>query len=175
MGLPDGAQLVRLNPATGKVQARIDLQTPDVLAFDGTAVYACGGGSLHRVDPITNAVSWSTKLQQDTFLPEIVFGGGYIWTVDDASGKVWKVESTGTLADTFDVGIGALPLAPMGDTMWVGVQDAGLLVGIQMVTGATRTIQIGHLIGTLRAGHDELPSPSSARPRRPSPPSTAMC
>ena len=120
------------------------------------------------MDPATNTITWSTQLN-DRYLPVIAFGGGFIWTVDDASGTVWKVDQAGRIADTYEVGVGALPLAPLGDTMWVGVLDAGMLVGIDMVTGATREIAIGHLVTGSRPARTSSWSPSTRRPRRSSP------
>lgn len=155
VGMPDAEELVRVDPDTGKVEARIKLRWPDILDFDASGVYATGDGKLHRIDPATNEITWSTPIA-DAYLPEIAFGGGFTWVSDDASGTVWKVNPAGQLAGTYQVGVGALPLAPLGDTMWVGVQDSGKLVGIDMVTGATREIVLGHLIYGLVASSTEL-------------------
>ncbi|MEO8229546.1 MAG: ABC transporter substrate-binding protein [Chloroflexota bacterium] len=155
VGVQPASEIVRLDPSTGRVQATIKIEWPDVLASDGSAVYSTGGGRLHRIDPSTNSITWATPIM-DTYLPTIGFGGGFIWTAEDTTGTVWKVDPTGRLAGTYQVGIGARPLAALGDTMWVGVQDAGTLVGVDMVTGATKKIQLGHQIGDLVATQDEL-------------------
>ena len=157
VGRPNIEELDRLDPATGKVVARIHLQWPEVIRHDGDDIYVTGGGNLFRIDPTTNAVRWQTTIKEFTYLPEIRFGGGFVWTVDDASGKVWKVQpNTGQVVDSYDVGTGALPMAAVGNTMWVGVQDAGKLVGIDMVTGETRDIPIGHSVAGMAASDDEL-------------------
>jgi peptide/nickel transport system substrate-binding protein len=155
VGLPDAEEVIRVDPETGKVQARIPLRWPDALAFDETGVYATGDGKLHRIDPATNEVTWATPIA-DAYLGVIAFGGGFTWTVDDSSGTVWKVNRAGQVTGSYQVGVGALPLAPLGDTMWVGVQDLGKLVGIDMVTGATREIVLGHLLYGLVATPTEL-------------------
>ena len=155
VGIQPSQELLRIDPSTGKVQARIKLEWPDILASDGTAVYSTGGGRLHRIDPSTNSVTWTTQIM-DMFLPTIAFGGGFTWVAEDTTGTVWKVDPTGRIAGTYQVGIGARPLAAIGDTMWAGVQDSGTLVGIDMVTGATRPIQLGHLIGAVITTNDAL-------------------
>ncbi len=155
VGSADTSEVLRMDPATGAIQARIPMQFPDILQADPSGVYVTGFGQLRRIDPATNTVAWATDIRP-TFLPDIAFGGGFIWTVDDASGHVWKVQPTGQIADDYDVGVGALPMAAVGDTMWVGVQDTGTLVGINMVTGATRSIHIGHLIYTISKAGDDL-------------------
>jgi peptide/nickel transport system substrate-binding protein len=167
VGLPDAEELVRIDPVTGAVKGRIDVPRPDRLAWDGEALYATGGGQLHRIDPATNTVAWSTQLADFAnvdqsgrtlipLLPTIQFGGDSIWTVNPESGTVWKVRPSGVVADEYQVGVGALPMAPSGDTMWVAVQDAGTLTGIDMITGAAREIGLGHFVTGVVAGNDEL-------------------
>ena len=105
-----------------------------------------------RIDPATNRVTFTTDLEEFGFLPFIAFGGGAAWTASDEVGKVWRVDPSGRDTE-YDVGFGARALAPLDGTMWVAVQDAGKLVGIDMTTGARREIVLGHLLLGL-AAHD---------------------
>ena len=156
VGIPDMDEVLRLDPASGSVQARISgVRWADGLATDGNAVYATGHRYMNRIDTVTNTVTWTADLGE-TYLIDAVFGGGYIWTVNDEKGTVWKIGQAGEIVDTYQTGVGSLPLAPLGGEMWVGVQDAGKLVAIDMVTGSMRELPVGHQIYGIAASPDEL-------------------
>jgi len=150
-------ELFRLDPATGDVEAAIPVAA-QVLASDGDLLIAQSSGKLHRIDMARNVVLWSTaEITTPSIWTAVAFGGGYIWVSDDTRGTVTKVEpATGKVARVFDVGVGALPMAAAGNTLWVAVQDAGRLVAIDMTTGETRDVELGHFIGGLAASDGEL-------------------
>jgi peptide/nickel transport system substrate-binding protein len=120
-----------------------------------------GVGNMSRIDPATNVVSFTTELSAAdpnagaTFLPFVEFAGGAAWTASDEVGKVWRVNPSGR-ATEYDVGIGSRALAPLGDTMWIAVQDQGKLIGIDVTTGTKREITIGHQVWTVASDGDEL-------------------
>ncbi|MEO6578399.1 MAG: ABC transporter substrate-binding protein [Candidatus Limnocylindria bacterium] len=159
---PGDNQVIRLDPATGDEQARIDVDgVPEILAFGDGAVWFTGNGEIGRIDIATNRASFTSDLaggspgEEAAFLPNIAFGGGAAWTADDAQGKVWKVDRTGRPTE-FDIGVGAHGLALLDETMWVSAQDTGKLVGIDVTTGEQREIVIGHLTLGVAADGDEL-------------------
>src|SRR4029450_3280165 len=88
--------LVRLDPATGSVVARIDLGgRPWGVATGGGAVWIANQthGTASRIDPNTNAIVWRVRLDQDP-LPTtnpvgVAFGGGSVWAADNGSDKGW--------------------------------------------------------------------------------------
>lgn len=148
-------EIIRLGLSSGEEQARItDLDFPEVLSFGEGAIWFTGGGKMSRLDPATNRVTFTTDLAQ-AYLPFIAFGGGAAWTASDEQGKVWKVNQSGRPTE-YDVGVGARGLALLGETMWVAVQDAGKIVGIDVTTGAQRDIDVGHQVLGITADGDEL-------------------
>jgi len=149
--------IVRLDPSSGQVQARIaDLDFPQSLQFGDEAVWNVGGGALRRIDPATNRVTFTTELvPPDVSLPFLAIGGGSAWTANDEVGKVWSVDPSGRKTE-YDVGFGARGLTPLGATMWVAVQDAGKLVGIDMTTGTKREIVVGHYVRGIASDDHQL-------------------
>lgn len=150
-------EIVRLNPATGEVQARIETFIPDILAFGDDALWVTGAGRITRIDPATNRPSFEPKeLAFDRFLPYIEFGGEHAWTADEEQGIVWKVDRTGSVTGTYDTGAGARPLSYADGVMWVGNQDAGTISGIDATTGGVTTLELGHSHVGIAAGGGEI-------------------
>ena len=148
-------EIIRLDLATGQEQSRIgELDFPEILSFGEGAIWLTGAGKMSRIDPATNRVTFETELTEG-FLPFIAFGGGAAWTADDEEGKVWKVNRSGRPTE-YDVGVGARALALLGETVWVAVQDAGKIIGIDVTTGAQREINVGHLVLGIAADGEEL-------------------
>lgn len=142
---PEVGEILRLDPLTGAVQARIDTFIPDVLAFGDDALWVAGAGRITRIDPATNRPTFEPQeLAFDRFLAFIEFGGGYAWTADEEQGIVWAVDRSGRVVATYETGAGARPLAYADGKMWVGNQDAGTISGIDVVTGGITTHHIGH-------------------------------
>ena len=142
---PAVGEILRLDPVTGAVQARIETFVPDVLAFGDDALWVVGAGRITRIDPATNRPTFEPQeLAFDRFLAHVDFGGGYAWTADEEQGIVWAVDRSGRVVGTYRTGTGARPLSYADGTMWVGNQDAGTISGIDVVTGAITTHDVGH-------------------------------
>ena len=104
--------LVRLDPTTGSVVARIDVVgRPWGVATGGGAVWIANetDGTVTRIDPGTNSIVWRVRLDQDP-LPStnpvgVAFGGGSVWAADNGSDKVWRLDpSTGQILGVTHVG-----------------------------------------------------------------------
>ena len=157
VGRPAAGEVLRLDPATGEVQARIETFVPDVLAFGDDALWVTGAGRIGRIDPTTNRPTFEPQeLAFDRFLPSIAFGGGYAWTADEEQGIVWAVDRSGRVVGTYRTGAGARQLSYADGTTWVGNQDAGTISGIDVVTGEITTHEVGHSHVGIAAVRNEI-------------------
>jgi ABC-type transport system substrate-binding protein len=154
---PDAGEIVRLDPQTGDVQARIESFVPDILEFGDGALWVVGAGRIARVDPATNRLSFEAReLALNANLSEIEFGDGHAWTADDVQGLVGKIDSTGSVVGTYQAGAGASSLAYADGVIWVGNQDAATVTGINTTTGVVTTHETGHALSTVAANDGEL-------------------
>jgi virginiamycin B lyase len=89
--------LVRLDPATGAVVARISTgRRPWGVAVGEGTVWAgdWNDGTVARVDPATNTVVWRVTL--NTGLGQgspvgVAAGGGSVWAADNSSDEIWRL------------------------------------------------------------------------------------
>ena len=105
-GGPDGL-LVRFNPSTNKVVARIRVPAGSyAAAFGGGSVWVTSTGQslLTRVDAATNKVVSETKVgKAPRFL---TVGAGSVWTLNQGDGTVSRVSmKSGRLTATIDAGL----------------------------------------------------------------------
>jgi ABC-type transport system substrate-binding protein len=143
-------QVIRLNPATGRVQHRFDnLSTHNQLAFGDGSLWVADESGMARIDAKTNLVTHVGGIKGNTW---VAAGGGFGWTSDSHKGVVYKVNPAGEIADTYDVGIGASFMGYTHGTLWVDAADEGAVIGIDAATGKTTTYRFGHKVETVTAG-----------------------
>lgn len=153
---PDISELTRLDPVTGKVQARLAVNAWG-LTFGSGALWYWEGGRIGRIDPVTNEPAFGpVQLSSNTALGNIYFGGGDAWTSEPSSGRVWRVDRSGRQTGfTLEPGVG--DMASTDRTMWVTNANTGELTGIDLLTGQRdRVIETGHATLAVAAGGDEL-------------------
>ena len=135
------ARILRVDPATGAVRARIRFPTAVQIGAVATglgAVWALDDrqGMLYRVDPSRNAVVRSVPLATSRAY-NVWTGAGSVWVVDDASGELMRIDPGGGVVDRIAVGDGPSDLVFAGDTLWVvDHRDRGLV----RVDAATRAV-----------------------------------
>jgi hypothetical protein len=135
------SRILRLDPASGAVRARIRLPR----AVEATAVATGLGsvwaldarqGTLYRIDPSRNAVVGSILLAT-TRGYNIWTGAGSVWVVDDGAGELMRIDPAGGVIDRIVVGDGPSDLVFAGHTLWVvNHRDRGLI----RLDTATRTV-----------------------------------
>jgi DNA-binding beta-propeller fold protein YncE len=138
--------LVRLDPAAGAVAARISLGgRPWGVAVGEGAVWVGNrdDGTVSRVDPATNTVTWRVRLDnaQGSASPVgVAAGGGSVWAADNASDEVWRLDpAAGTVLGVAHVG-DAHEFVGFGEGgAWVSSED-GTVGELGLVT---RTIAAG--------------------------------
>jgi hypothetical protein len=139
------ARILRVDPATGAVRARIRFPTAVQIGAVATglgAVWALDDrqGMLYRVDPRRNAVVRSVPLGTSRAY-NVWAGAGSVWVVDDASGELMRIDPAGGVVDRIAVGDGPSDLVFAGDTLLaVNHRDRGLVrvdVSSRVVTRLT--------------------------------------
>jgi virginiamycin B lyase len=144
--------LVRLDPATGTVVARISTgRRPWGVAVGEGAVWVgdWSDGTVTRVDPATNTVVWRVTLNNalGQALPVgVAAGGGSVWAADNSSDEVWRLDpATGAVLGT----------AHVGDAHeFVGFGEGGVWVSSENGTVGELDPASGTLTRTIAAGAD---------------------
>jgi streptogramin lyase len=143
-------RLVRLDPATGAVVARIGVGgRPWGVAVGEGAVWVGNqfDGTVARVDPATNTVAWRVRL--NTSLGEaspvgVAAGGGSVWAADRSTDQVWRLDpTTGAILGTAHIG-DAHEFVGFGEGgVWVSSED-GTVGELDPASGTiTRSIAAG--------------------------------
>ncbi len=150
-------EIVRLDPDTGKVLARIPDIEAGTLNFGAGALWFSTGDRIGRIDPDTDTVSFDpVLLSPDYGLGNIIFGGGDAWVAESSKGRVWRIDRDGRETE-FALTPGVGELAATDDTMWVTNVNTGELTGIDLVTGELdREIDTGHATLAVAAGGGEI-------------------
>ncbi len=147
---PDNLVL-RVDPANGKVIARIHTQYP--------AAIACGEGGIwvswwdkgiKRIDPRTNRIV-ATASTPAPFVNVLAVGGGYAWASNEAAGTVSKVDRNGKVVAVYETGDGAHQMSFADGRLWVANQDVGSVTGIDATTGGRTTYSFGHPVQSVAA------------------------
>ncbi|MDX6617835.1 MAG: hypothetical protein QOK36_221, partial [Gaiellales bacterium] len=135
--------LMRVNPETGAIAARIPMPSPWGIACGGGAVWVTSNsaGDVRRVDTLTNHI---TGVAQTPSSSSITYGAGFAWSSSEAGGTVYKIDRRGRVVTTYETGDGARQLSFGGGKLWVANQDDGTVTGIDAATGATTTYGFGH-------------------------------
>ncbi|MCU0504955.1 MAG: glutaminyl-peptide cyclotransferase, partial [Chloroflexi bacterium] len=149
-GVPAKGTLRRVDPASGKVVATIDVGSgPGQPAIGPTGVWiAVSDGTVRRIDPSSNAIAWSAKVANDE--TGIAVGMGSVWIADGSSNAVIRLdEATGAVVATIPVRGKATHVAVGAGSVWAGVDGAtdtavDRIVRIDPVTnGVVATIEVG--------------------------------
>ena len=143
-----GAWVERLDPATGRSQARISILGGDVdhLAFGegGLWVASTPSGELRNIDPRTNNVVLTRALASD--LCCVAAGGGYVWAATNPSGDVWKVTSDGRVLPTIPLSSAVERLTYADGALWATLGESGAVARVDPTTNAVRRYDVGHFV-----------------------------
>jgi virginiamycin B lyase len=139
----DIAQLLRIDPQSGKVRARIDVggSPGGVIAAAGAVwVHDWERGRLSKVDPGTNRVVKTLTVGSSN--SDIAFAAGAVWAIDER-GLLLRVDpDTAAVTQRKSLGAAArlttdasgVTLAAAGDTLWIVVGD-GQITQVDARTG----------------------------------------
>ena len=142
--------LARLDPDTGQVVAHIDVGgRPWGVAVGEGAVWVgnWSDGTVARVDPATNPVTWHVTLTAGLGIASpvgVAAGGGSVWAADNSTDAVWRLDpATGAVLGEAHLG-DAHEFAGFGEGgVWVSSEN-GTVGELDPASGAvTRLISAG--------------------------------
>jgi streptogramin lyase len=124
-GMSSGSKLLRVDPATGEIVARVSPgEVCCDLATGAGLIWAIDPrGDLLGVDPTRNTVAARFAVPFDPGAhTNVVFGGGSVWVGSDGRDLVQVDPATGALEGTIDTG-GGPPFLVRGGLVWGAAPD----------------------------------------------------
>jgi hypothetical protein len=124
----------------GKVKKQLPLGTtgPHGLAFDGTNMWSInynggGAGTADKINPTGESISATVSTSNGPVA--IAYGGGYVWTSDNAGARISRIHVSTNAVTTIDPGKTNPYAIQYGDGyLWVGFQATDRLVSIDPST-----------------------------------------
>jgi DNA-binding beta-propeller fold protein YncE len=113
-------RVLRIDPATGAIRARIDVGS-EALALDvgeGGVWAATSAGRVIRIEPRTNAAV--ARVPVSVLPVAIAAGGGSIWVAGIVINQVWRLDpDTGAVMQTIGFKAPIVGIAVDGGSIWV--------------------------------------------------------
>ena len=145
-----GGQVLRLDPATGRVEGRWHGVAPhNQIAFGEGSLWLTDDRGVARIDAGTGALTFTSGLRGTA---HVVAGAGFGWATDPSKGLVHQIDRAGRVVRSHQAGLGARFLSYSGGTVWVGSQDEGTVTGIDAATGETQQYRFGRQLRTIATG-----------------------
>jgi glutamine cyclotransferase len=133
---PQATQVVQIDPRSGRVLARVDIEGPLAgLAVDGDQIWTVSGRSeLVRIDPRSHSIAERIKLE--SFEPEgLAIGGHFLWVSSSFEGNVLRVDlRTKKVRDRLPVDGSLFGGIVIGDSYWVSSNN-GTIYQLDAVSG----------------------------------------
>jgi outer membrane protein assembly factor BamB len=133
---PEATQVVQIDPHSGRVVARVDIEGPlGALAVDGDQIWTVSGRSeLVRIDPRSHSIA--ERITLESFEPEgLAIGGHFIWVSSSFEGNVLRVDlRTGKVRDRLPVDGSLFGGIVLGDSYWVSSNN-GTIYQLDAVSG----------------------------------------
>ena len=147
---PDGS-VSRLDPATGRLVARIDLESGAwTIAAGKEGVWFLGtdDSSVTRIDPRTNRVAETIHVGTE-FLWGVAVGAGSVWATAREEGLLWRIEpGPKHVTRTIDVGVGVTFVDFGAGAAWTGNYIDGV---VSRIDPDTNTVTSRTSIGAPQA------------------------
>ena len=143
-----GEELLRLDPRSGEVVARIGevYWAGGLTQVEDGTIWATSWPGLVQIDPATNERTGLVFDKETDVFGSVVSEGGALWTADEIRGRLYKIDpATADELDTFDTDEGSRYLSADEGQVWLANQDVGTVMRFDAVTGASETFPMGHL------------------------------
>ena len=143
----------RIDPATGRREATIDVDAATIAAGDEGVWLIRGDDTLAvtPIDPSTNRVGRAIRVGAQS-LSAVAVGGGYVWASAEGDGLVWRIEpGRSPITRTIDVGVGVTFLTYDAGAIWTANYNDGTVSRIDVTTNDVEATPVGAVQG-LAAG-----------------------
>jgi class 3 adenylate cyclase/ABC-type transport system substrate-binding protein len=140
-----GQRILRLDPESGKVRAKIPASDAWILRFGEGALYAATpyNGDFFKVDPASGTVSWRSHIHP--WLGDLLPAGGWLWlTVDSDAGVYRFSETDGNQNGFVHTGNGSGDLSFGAGGVWVSNWRAGTVSRVDPVSSAVKSFPTGN-------------------------------
>ena len=116
-----GGSVSRIDPKTGRLVARIDVEVEALtIAAGKEGVWFSSDERVMRIDPRTNRVSQTIRAGETT-LWGVAVGAGSVWATSREQGLLWRIEpGREPVTRTIDVGVGVTFVAFGEGAVWTG-------------------------------------------------------
>ena len=158
-----------VDPSTGDIQERITgvgrddpLDNPDfrqsawnfgdvtAMSFGDGALFVPSEERLVKIDPTTDEVVYAAGMP--TSAKFVTGGGGFGWATSEAGNSVFKVSPRGYKVGEFSTGEGPESIAFDGDRLSVANYDSASVGWIDVASGTTGSLSVGHPVQGIAAG-----------------------
>jgi class 3 adenylate cyclase/ABC-type transport system substrate-binding protein len=148
-------QVVAINPRTKAVVHRFDdVEHHNDLAYADGTVWTTDYNGAAVINVSTGKVTDVADI--DGTNKVIVTGAGFGWTTEAAKGVAYKIDPSGHVVASYNVGLGAGSASFADGKLWTANNDAGTATGIDAITGQVTTYHLGHPVGVVAAGAGAL-------------------
>jgi YVTN family beta-propeller protein len=140
-------QLIRIDPKTRTVAARIDVgAAPDSVVVGEGGVWVANrvdAGTVTRVDPTHNRVLATVAVGSRP--DQIAIGAGSVWTANSGDGTVSRIDpATDKVVATIKVGRGPASIVVGAGAVWVSDKSAATVYRIDPATNrVTGSVRVG--------------------------------
>ncbi len=124
---PGDSSLVRVDPQTGAVLAKVDRDGLAGPTIDGDTVWTRNDHEVFRFDASTGALKSTASRSQLDVLQLSVGGGGY-WIASSSNRRVIRVDATTMDILELNAGEGVNAVAYSNGTLWAANSDAGTVM-----------------------------------------------
>jgi serine/threonine-protein kinase len=138
--------VARIDPATGRILARIPIGTHPVgiAVGEGSAWVLDRDGSVRRIDPVTNTVVVIDGVAQDP--QDIAAGEGGVWVADGIKGQIRKIDpASNTLIASIPVGGVTYAVVAGGGGVWVNTLTG--IIRVDPENGSVHPIPVPGSVG----------------------------
>ncbi len=139
-----GAEVVRVDPRTGRARSRIPLPvTATLLTFAGGALWAASSenGLVEKIDPASDRVAARAKLHG--WISDLAVAGGSVWAAVTPDDVVFRLSADdASVEQTVPAGEGPESLAGSRDALWIANSRGRALTRIDVRSGARRTVAL---------------------------------
>ena len=142
---PSGGDVLRVDPATGKVLKRFAYDSSLVAGDDQTIwIEDLFSGKVRTIDPRNDDVGPPFDVPV-AYQASIAAGGGSAWLLNLTGGTIAQLSPGAGLVDTLTVK-GAVSLSFADGSLWVAGGEAGTVTSVDALTTRTRTLAFGHRV-----------------------------